>query len=76
MNCASVIYDMWWQSVLKGFLVIEQSDAQSFESSRYQYLFFIFFLVFVIFPANFKNCISMQNLIKIYGAAESYEHFH
>ena len=40
------------------------TDAQRFDS-RYDQIFF-----FVIFLANFKQCISMQNLIKLYSAVQ------
>ena len=48
--------------------LVQQPDAQWFESGRDKYLFFRNFLFFVIFPANFKKHIRMQNLIKLYGA--------
>ena len=38
--------DTWWLSGLRGFLVIQQPDTQKFE---------FLFILFVIYPANFKK---------------------
>ena len=57
------IYNMWWPSVLGGFLVIQQRGAQWFESSDY-------FFFFVIFLANLKKMYKYANFIKIYGAVQ------
>ena len=64
------MYNKWWESGLRNFLVIQQPDAQWFESRGDEYFFFIF-----LFSLSFSLLIlkvisiNLQNLVKIYGAS-------
>ena len=73
----SIALVYWSKRLSSGILLIQQPDAQWFESRRENIFFVIFFFFSLSFPLPiFKIGVSMQILIKYIVRFKSYEHFH